>query len=47
MKVEKTIIGHETALYYSTSTGSSKSYNKNPILVSTKQNAMYNFMKNL
>ncbi|MBQ3158219.1 MAG: hypothetical protein IJB98_00830 [Clostridia bacterium] len=47
MRVTKTVLGEETAIYYSSSTGSSKSYNSNPILVATKQNKLYKFIDNL
>lgn len=47
MQVTKNSLGEETAIYFSTSTGSSKSYSSNPILVGAKQNNLYKFIKNL
>ena len=47
MRVTKTTLGEETAIYYSSSTGSSKSYSGNPILVATKQNKLYKFIDSL
>lgn len=47
MQVKKTTLGEETAIYFSTSTGSSKSYSGKPILVASKQNKLYKFINSL
>ena len=41
MMLEKTALGHEVAMYFSTSTGTSKSYSTSPILIHAKQTKLY------
>ena len=47
MTIEESSHGKETALYFSTSSGTSKSYSTSPILVTAKQSKLYDYISNL
>ena len=47
MKVGKSRLGKEVALYFSTSTSDSKNYSKSPILITMDQNKLYNFIDDI
>lgn len=47
MKVEKSATGREVAMYFSTSSGTSKSYSTSPILINAKQNDLYKLAESL
>ncbi len=47
MTVEKSTLGHEVALYFSTTEGTSKSYQTNPILITAKQNKLLSYIKEI
>lgn len=45
MMVEKSNLGREVAVYFSTSEGTSKSYSTSPILINAKQNKLYKLIQ--
>lgn len=47
MKVEKSTLSHDVAIYFSTSTSSYRSYQANPIVVHANQNKLYKYIKSL
>ena len=47
MQVENSARASEVALYFSTSTGSSKSYKDNPIIIVAKQRNLYRYLNTL